>query len=258
MVEDKPYNPYPAYDNSDHPQQQSKTGILYAWKSRASQYISEKDLLKTYQSVDENKVHWTWSEILWDPVGTLIGREIITQEEIDKRHKWKDKEEMAIAIKKNSDYNLIMPLHEYAGSNERHSDTLEKQITHTRILQNWKHFMEVEGEELFERRTVFDMNYLLHQATGGWYKYEPYKQRASVPFRKEGIIAGEMRKEKPLRGPNIRGRYARDLRGDKDVLYEFTNTSDHSHLGSDLGNGYDNEKGMLVIRNKFMNKEDLD
>ena len=68
-----------------------------------------------------------------------------------------------------------------------------------------------------------------------------------------------MIKEKPVRGPNIRGRYARDLRGDKDVLYEFTNTSDFSHLGSDLGsNGHANAEGILEIPNKFLYKETLD
>ena len=68
-----------------------------------------------------------------------------------------------------------------------------------------------------------------------------------------------MIKEKPLRGPNIRGRYARDLRGDKDVLYEFTNTNDFSHLGSDLGSmGHANAEGKLFIKNKFLYKETLD
>ena len=67
-----------------------------------------------------------------------------------------------------------------------------------------------------------------------------------------------MKKEKPLKGPNIRGRYARDLRGDKDCLYEFTNKSDYTHLGSDMKDDYANERGFIVIRNKFMDKEDLD
>lgn len=66
--------------------------------------------------------------------------------------------------------------------------------------------------------------------------------------------------EKPVSGPNIRGRYARDLRGDKDVLYEFTNTSDMSHLGSDLGSaGFSSARahGRSGIKNKFLSKETL-
>ena len=66
-----------------------------------------------------------------------------------------------------------------------------------------------------------------------------------------------MRKEKPLKGPNIRGCYARDLRGDKDCLYEFTNKSDYTNLGSDLKEDYANERGFLVIKNKFIGKDDL-
>ena len=74
-----------------------------------------------------------------------------------------------------------------------------------------------------------------------------------------GYPGGDMIIEKPVSGPNIRGRYARDLRGDKDVLYEFTNTSDMSHLGSDLGsNGYARKVGHLLIKNKFLDKETLD
>ena len=65
--------------------------------------------------------------------------------------------------------------------------------------------------------------------------------------------------EKPVSGPNIRGRYARDLRGDKDVLYDFTNTNDMSHLGSDLGSmGHANAEGILKIKNKFLYQETLD
>ena len=59
-------------------------------------------------------------------------------------------------------------------------------------------------------------------------------------------------KEKPLKGPNIRGRYARDLRGDKDVLYEFTNESDYSNTGSDNGLGHYSEKQSFIgLKNKF-------
>ena len=70
---------------------------------------------------------------------------------------------------------------------------------------------------------------------------------------------GDMIIEKPVSGPNIRGRYARDLRGDKDVLYDFTNTNDMSHLGSDLGSmGHANAEGILKIKNKFLYQETLD
>lgn len=258
MVEDKPYNPYPDYIRGDDPRYQEKTGILYAWKARAQQYIAEKDPLKTYRSTDENKIKWTWHQLLQDPVATLIGRQYMTEEEIAERHNWKDKEETAIMIKKQSDYIGINEMHEFLGSHLEHSHQLEKNIVHTRQINNYQPYMEVEGESLFERRTVYDMNFLLHNLTYGWIEYDPAKTRATVPFRKEGYLAGEMKKEKPLRGPNIRGRYARDLRGDKDCVYEFTNKSDYSNIGSDMIDVYGNTRGRGVIKNKFMDKVEFD
>jgi len=258
MVKDKPYNPYPNYIRGDDTRYQEKPGILYAWRARALQYIEEKDPLKTYRSVDENKVEWTWHQLLWDPVASLIGRELITEEEIQHKLIWKDKEEAAIMIKKQSDYHSITQSTEYQGSHIERTHDLEKHIVHTRVVNNYQPHLEVEGETLYERRTIFDMNYLAHMLTFGYIEYDPYKTRCTVPFRKEGYIAGEMRKEKPLKGPNIRGRYARDLRGDKDCLYEFTNKSDYTHLGSDMKDDYSNERGFAVIKNKFIDKEDLD
>ena len=73
-----------------------------------------------------------------------------------------------------------------------------------------------------------------------------------------GCGDGTCRKEKPLKGPNIRGRYARDLRGDKDVLYEFTNESDYSNIGSDVWQGTLREDNSHVrLRNKFRDMSDL-
>ena len=42
MVEDNPYDPYPTYIRGDDTRYKEKTGILYAWKARAHQYITEK------------------------------------------------------------------------------------------------------------------------------------------------------------------------------------------------------------------------
>lgn len=224
------------------------------------QYISEKDPWKTYTSVDENKFHWTWGHLWDDPVGTFIGRKTLTESEIEEQLRWKDKSEVANFIKKESDYMRIMPSAgtERGGSQIYHPNQLEKNIVHSRIINNFQQPMEVEGENHYERRTQFDINYIWHLLTFGHYKYDPYECKSVAPGR-TAYPGGDMIIEKPVRGPNIRGRYARDLRGDKDVLYEFTNTSDMSHLGSDLGSkGYANKVGHLLIKNKFLNKESLD
>ena len=48
MTEDKPYNPYPKYVRGDDTRYQEKTGILYAWRARALQYIAEKVIQYVY------------------------------------------------------------------------------------------------------------------------------------------------------------------------------------------------------------------
>ena len=49
-----------------------------------------------------------------------------------------------------------------------------------------------------------------------------------------GYGNGIPKKDEPkVIGPNIRGRYARDLRGDNNLPDEFTNESDYSNRGSD-------------------------
>merc|ERR1712048_789716 len=92
--------------------------------------------------------------------------------------------------------------------------------------------VEVQGEQPYERRTRMDLNWIIHKMSLGHYKWDPKDSLTSAPGHM-GCGDGTCRKEKPLKGPNIRGRYARDLRGDKDVLYEFTNESDYSNIGSD-------------------------
>lgn len=258
MVQDNPYNPY-SYYAPDDLKLKSKPGILYAWKARALQYWQEKDPWKTYQAGDENKFHWTLAHLIEDPVGTVIGRTILDEAEIEARLNWKDKEEMALLLKKNSDYMRIFPVDgNKGGSNIWHPQELEKMIVHTRVTNNYQEPVELEGENHYERRTNFDLNYILHRASFGWYSYDPYESRSAGPGR-TGYPGGDMIKEKPVSGPNIRGRYARDLRGDKDVLYEFTNTGSQSHLGSDLGSaGHKNAEGFLEIKNKFLYKDDLD
>lgn len=260
MVQDNPYNPYGTYDGSSDVRFYTKSGILGSWKARALQYITEKDPWKTYNSVDENKFNWTWRHIWDDPVGTVIGRNVMSEEEIEERLKWKDQEEVAVFVKKESDYLRITPGHgsEMGGSQIRDSNTLEKRIVHARIHNNFTEPMEVEGENHYERRTQFEVNYVLHLLTLGHYKYDPYEGKSVAPGR-VAYPGGDMIIEKPVSGPNIRGRYARDLRGDKDVLYDFTNTNDMSHLGSDLGSmGHANAEGILKIKNKFLYQETLD
>jgi len=259
MVKDNPYNPY-GYDGTDDVRFYTKSGLFGAWKARAAQYIKEKDPWKTYNSVDENKFHWTRKHLWDDPVGTFIGREVLTEEYIEEQLKWKDREEVSVFVKKESDYLRIMPCDgpEKGGSHIYEANMLEKRIVHARIYNNFTEPMEVEGEKHYERRTQFDMNYIWHRLTFGHYKYDPYECKSVAPGR-TAYPGGDMIKQKPVSGPNIRGRYARDLRGDKDVLYEFTNTSDFSHLGSDLGSfGHANAEGKLEIKNKFLYQETLD
>ncbi|XP_063678250.1 uncharacterized protein LOC134814140 [Bolinopsis microptera] len=259
VPEDKPYNPYP-YDGTDDLRFYTKSGLLGAWKARASQYAKEMDPWSTYNSVDKNKLSWTWRNVWDDPMGTFIGRDVLTEEEIETRLMWKDKEEVSVFVKKESDYMRILPTdgEEVGGSAMYHSNMLEKKIVHARILNTFQEPFEVEDENHYERRVQFDLNHLLHRATFGLYKYDPYECKSVAPGR-TGYPGGNMVKEKPVSGPNIRGRYARDLRGDKDVLYEFTNTSEMSHLGSDLGSmGHANAEGKLQIKNKFLYQETLD
>lgn len=264
MVND---NPYDSHNHKrygeDVPRFEDKQGLLYAWQARALQYWHDKNPLKTYNSVDPHKINWTVDAVRSDLVGSLIGREWPSEEEIVESLDWRDKYITATFVKKSSDYVKIMPMDGARNaSNINHPNQLERMIVHDRIANNYQKPYEVEGEILFERRTTFDQNYIWHLMTFGWSKWEPNKTKSM----KTGVVGspgdGVMRKEKPVSGPNIRGRYARDLRGDKDVLYEFTNTDDCSHLGSDLGPGHNNKgwvvPGWLPLKDFYLKTEKSD
>lgn len=252
------YDPYADYLPNDL-KLKTKIGLLYAWKARAQQYLAEENPLATYRTVDENKFAWTLKDIYHDPMGTVIGRYIISEEEIEAKLIWKDQQETAMAIKKSSDYMRIGVIETPLSGRFKTEDDFEKQLVYARLSNNFQPLMEVEGEVQYDRRNLWDVDYFLHRVSMGWYKWDPHNSRTTAPGR-VGYSTGARIIEKPVSGPNIRGRYARDLRGDKDVIYEFTNLSDYSNLGSDDGRSMYNIKSPLMekyIKNKFLGKEEL-
>jgi len=237
-----------------------KPGVFYSWKARAWEYIRDKDPVKTYRTPDANKVPWTFVEAIKDPTGTFLGRESWTEDEVNYTLRNSDRYEVAQVIKNTSNYNSIGPRSELSGqgvgqmANDRN---LEKEIMYSRMSWNPKALVEVKGEKPYDRRIRMDLNYILHKITLGHYRWDPKESLTMAPGHM-GYGKGICSKEKPVQGPNIRGRYARDLRGDKDVLWEFTNDTDYSNTGSDNGLGHYSEKQSFIgLQNKFRGSKNV-
>jgi len=237
----------------------TRPGLLYAWKARAKEYYN--DPWNTYGTPDKNKFSWTWDTLKYDPLGLLIGRVVPDEADIERMMRQYEKDTVSGLITANSDYNKVGGItgrdwdHRFneqmrgkGQNNYSHypvGDEFQKALARKKIEHSDNYtWVEIqgEGEKKVERRDPQGGQYWIHLISGGWYKWNPEKGMTGTTTSSknwwpalftagDGACGGEPVAVAPIRGPNLRGEYARGLRHANTPVYTYTNEGETLDVG---------------------------